>query len=50
MNITVNHESVAKRRLVIAAVIVPYTVFVALNAARLGVLAMWRSAAFFWRA
>ena len=49
MNIHVAYESVAKRRAIIALTIIPFTFVVAFNSARLGVLAMWRDAAAFWR-
>lgn len=50
MNINIAYESTAKRRLIIASTIIPFTVFVALNTARLGVWAMWRDAAHAWKA
>lgn len=49
MNIDVSYESVWKRRAIIALAIIPFTVLVALNSARLGVQAMWRDAAFHWK-
>jgi len=49
MNINVDYESTLKRRVIIASAIVPFTVFVALNSARIGVAQMWRDAAFHWK-
>lgn len=49
MNINVDYESTAKRRLIIATTIIPFTLFVAFEGAYMAVRSVWSAAAAMWK-
>lgn len=49
MNININYESTAKRRLIIALTLIPFSLFVAAEGAYRSVASVWGAAAHYWR-